>query len=172
MNWCFPGDEGRLVGRLERGFSFYLRRIWLRHHECYATDGLFGGALWLPPGKWLVPIGEQIRLMPGLASFAGRRFVRILGLFRLIEEHHPKEREHFYLAVLGVEPELQGRGFGSALMRPVVERCDREGIPAYLEASSARSRALYERNGFEVVGELRLPKSGPPLWPMWREPRG
>jgi hypothetical protein len=45
-----------------------------------------------------------------------------------------------------------------------------EGTPAYLEASSARNRALYERHGFEVTEELSLPKGGPPIWLMWREP--
>jgi hypothetical protein len=54
-------------------------------------------------------------------------------------------------------------------MRPVLERCDREGVPAYLEASGARNRDLYLRLGFRVTGEIRLP-DGPSMWPMWREP--
>jgi ribosomal protein S18 acetylase RimI-like enzyme len=169
MNWVLRDDSSRL-GQLERGFSFYLHRIWLRHEQCYATEELFGAALWLPPGKWQVPPMQQLRLLPGLLGVAGRALPRFLRVFHLIEKHHPEEPEHYYLAVLGVAPELQGRGFGTALMRPVLERCDHDGVPAYLEATSARSRALYERNGFEVVEELRLP-DGPPLWPMWREPR-
>jgi hypothetical protein len=56
-------------------------------------------------------------------------------------------------------------------MRPILERCDREGLPAYLEASSPRNRALYERHGFVVVEEMRLAKDSPPLWRMWRKPR-
>lgn len=56
-------------------------------------------------------------------------------------------------------------------MAPVLERCDREGLPAYLEASSARNRALYLRHGFEVVEEVHLPADGPPVWLMWRNPR-
>jgi GNAT superfamily N-acetyltransferase len=171
MSWCLRRDSLRL-GQLERGFTFYLHKIWLRHEECYATEGLFGAALWLPPGKWQLPVTEQLRLLPGLATFSGRALGRFLRIFRLMEHHHPGEPEHYYLAVLGVVPELQGRGFGTALMGPVLKRCDRERVPAYLEASSSRSRALYERNGFEVVEELRLPRDGPPLWPMWREPRG
>jgi hypothetical protein len=56
-------------------------------------------------------------------------------------------------------------------MFPMLSRCDEQGLPAYLEASSPRNRALYERHGFEVTEELKLPRSGPPLWLMWREPR-
>jgi hypothetical protein len=46
-------------------------------------------------------------------------------------------------------------------MQPVLERCDREMIPAYLEASASRNRALYARNGFEVVEEVQLPVGAP-----------
>jgi hypothetical protein len=62
-------------------------------------------------------------------------------------------------------------GFGAALLRPMLERCDADGVPAYLEATSPRNRALYERHGFEVTEELKLPAGGPPIWLMWREPR-
>jgi hypothetical protein len=53
----------------------------------------------------------------------------------------------------------------------VLERCDREATGAYREASSERNRALYERHGFELVEAVRLPRGGPPMWTMWREPR-
>jgi GNAT superfamily N-acetyltransferase len=86
-----------------------------------------------------------------------------------IEAVHPTE-PHYYLAVVGVEPAWQGQGLGSALMQPALQRCDAEGVGAYLEASTRMSRALYERHGFSVIDEVRLPE-GPPLWPMWREPR-
>ncbi|MGB0096249.1 MAG: GNAT family N-acetyltransferase, partial [Solirubrobacteraceae bacterium] len=61
------------------------------------------------------------------------------------------------------------QGIGSALMKPMLDRCDRDGMPAYLEATSERNRRLYLRHGFDVTGEIRLP-DGPSMWPMWREP--
>jgi RimJ/RimL family protein N-acetyltransferase len=57
-------------------------------------------------------------------------------------------------------------------MRPTLERCDSDGVPAYLEASSERSAALYERLGFVHLGVLELPDGAPPLWPMRRPPGG
>jgi GNAT superfamily N-acetyltransferase len=150
MSWVFRRDAER-EQTLERAFALFMRRIWLPQGECYGHERLFGAALWLPPGKWHLPIGQQLRLVPSMISVAGRNLPR---LFR----------------VLGIEPEFQGRGFGSALMQPVLSRCDQEGVPAYLESSKRRNVALYERHGFKVVEELPIASDGPPIWRMWREP--
>ncbi|MFJ4684657.1 GNAT family N-acetyltransferase [Streptomyces sp. NPDC088789] len=96
---------------------------------------------------------------------------RVEEIANLTAGIHPSGRAHAYLWMVGVSPERQGQGVGSALIGTVLERCDRDGVPAYLEASNARSRDLYARLGFAVIGEpLRLP-DGPLMWPMWREPR-
>ncbi|MFI0237419.1 GNAT family N-acetyltransferase [Streptomyces sp. NPDC016845] len=96
---------------------------------------------------------------------------RVEQIARLTEAAHPTGRAHVYLWMIGVRPERQGEGLGTALMAPVLERCDREGLPAYLEASNARSRALYERLGFVFTGTAVDLPDGPSLWPMWREPQ-
>ncbi len=51
----------------------------------------------------------------------------------------------------------------------MLARADREGSPAYLEATSRRNRALYERHGFVTIGELTVADC-PPLYAMWRPP--
>jgi ribosomal protein S18 acetylase RimI-like enzyme len=94
---------------------------------------------------------------------------RFLELMALMDEHHPHDPAYYLLAI-GVRPASQGKGVGSALLSPVLEQCDRGGEAAYLEATSERSRKLYERHGFEVIGQF-APVGGPPLWPMWRSPR-
>jgi ribosomal protein S18 acetylase RimI-like enzyme len=86
---------------------------------------------------------------------------------RRIERRHP-ETAHWYLSELGVRPQSQGRGLGSRLMFEMLARCDRERVPAYLESSTERSRALYERHGFQTTEVIRMPRGGPPLWLMWR----
>ena len=90
--------------------------------------------------------------------------------FTILDAHHPHE-PHWYLGFLGVQPALQGLGLGSALLQATLVGVDAAGEPAYLEATSADNRRLYERHGFEVVRELPLP-GGPSLFAMWREPQG
>jgi GNAT superfamily N-acetyltransferase len=135
------------------------------------TDSVAGGALWMPPDKWRVGVFDQLRSMPAMASRIGLRDLpRSLRGFNLMESKHPHEPSHHYLPIIGVAPQWQGKGLGTALLQPVLERCDREGSPAYLEATTPRSRACYERSGFKTTGEIVLP-NGPTMWQMWREPQ-
>ncbi|MFJ2306087.1 GNAT family N-acetyltransferase [Streptomyces sp. NPDC087787] len=95
---------------------------------------------------------------------------RVEEIARLMADSHPADRAHEYLWMIGVAPSHQGEGLGGALVQHVLDRCDREGLPAYLEASSERSTKLYERLGFTFADHtLDLP-DGPRMWPMWREP--
>jgi GNAT superfamily N-acetyltransferase len=169
MTWLIPDDAVRLA-RLERGFALYLRRMWLPRELSFTTGGLVGGATWMPPGGWHLSVPQQLAMIPGMvASFRGA-LPRALRAFNTMEKKHP-EQPHYYLHALGVARDWQGRGLGGALMAPMLRRGDEEGLPAYLEATTARNRALYERNGFSVVEEFPLPGGGPPIWRMWREPQ-
>lgn len=75
-----------------------------------------------------------------------------------------------YGMFIGVDPDQQGRGIGSALMRTVVEQCDRRGLPAYLEGTAGDNVRLSERFGFRTVQRLALSGGGPTSWLMWRMP--
>ena len=166
-SWLFR-DDARRLRQLERGFALFIRRLYLPAGECLTTDDAAGGALWLPPGRWRAGPLAQVRVLAGLAPIAGSGLPRFLRYSRLMESKHPRE-DHFYLPFMGVEPARQGRGIGSALLRPVLERCDGTGVPAYLEASSPRNRDLYSRHGFKAFEEVELAAGGPVHWLMWRD---
>jgi ribosomal protein S18 acetylase RimI-like enzyme len=170
LRWFFPND-GRRRDQLRKVFALLGERFWFDHDLTYTTDGVVGAAIWVPPDKWRVSILEQLRSMPAFASAVGvRDLFRALRGFNLMEAKHPHD-EHYYLPVVAVAPAWQGKGLGTALLQPILRRCDEEGVPAYLEATSNRNRACYERNGFRVIGELPFPK-GPTLWLMRRVPGG
>lgn len=88
----------------------------------------------------------------------------------LMREAHPHE-PHWYLNVVSTVPERQGQGFGAAVLQPVLQRCDADGMPAYLESTNPRNRTLYKRLGFVETGEILLP-DGPSMMQMWRGPQG
>jgi len=129
-----------------------------------------GAAVWAPPGRWRTTVRDGLGLALPILRAAGPRAIASLGVLARMEKVHPVE-PHWYLAILGTDPVHQGKGIGAALLAPVLERCDTEGVPAYLESSKAANVPYYERFGWRVTSELVLPKGGPTLYLMWRDPR-
>jgi GNAT superfamily N-acetyltransferase len=165
--WLLPDGRSRPV-RLRRFFTIELRQLGFARGTVWTSDGQLGAALCMPPGAWRLPPQVAIAQGPAYLRAFGRRLPVATALQAAMEWRHER-RPHWYILAVGVRPEHQGRGLGSGLLAPTLERCDREGLHAYLEASSERSAALYERLGFEHVRELRVGGS-PPLWLMLRPP--
>ncbi|MEU5678281.1 GNAT family N-acetyltransferase [Streptomyces rochei] len=175
--WVFPGEEyrRRTHHRLMGAFTdIVLADGWIDLTE----DGA-ACALWLS-----VPGEEDASEQPGEEPAEDAEDVpaqvreavdpdneRVESIARLTEDIHPSGPAHAYLWMIGVAPERQGEGLGTALIASVLDRCDRDGLPAYLEASSERSKGLYERLGFACTGRVLHLPDGPRMWPMWREPR-
>ncbi|MFD4900047.1 GNAT family N-acetyltransferase [Streptomyces sp. NPDC058411] len=166
-SWVFPDEDHRRA--VHGKFLGVFADVTLEGGRIDLLEDGTAAALWLsvPAG---VPDEEDDTpaLMRETADPDNER-AELVG--RLTGAVHPHDRAHEYLLMIGVSPERQGEGIGEALMRGVLERCDREGTPAYLEASSERSRGLYERLGFAFMGRTVDLPQGPPMWPMWREPR-
>jgi ribosomal protein S18 acetylase RimI-like enzyme len=136
------------------------------HGTAYVSVDLCGAALWLPPG--VHPNGEALESVMR-ANAKPDHLDDLLSTFEKMDQSHPEE-PHWYLPVIGVEPNAQGNGLGGALMRHAVARCDQDGTHAYLESSNPRNISLYERHGFEVMGEIQI-GSAPLITPMLRRPR-
>jgi GNAT superfamily N-acetyltransferase len=163
-------DPSDRTERLRLFFETELRGVAMPLGLVWTTEEVVGGAVWIPPNAWRVPLTTTVRQAFPMMRVFGRRLLVALRSRLRMEGRHPGKPPHWYLAVMGVAPEWQGRGIGSELVRPALETLDAAGAPAYLEASTPRSRSLHQRNGFAVTGEFRLPSAGPPLWQMWREP--
>lgn len=170
--WMLP-DERKRAAQLAAFFA-----ASTRHHHLagggveVAGDGanIGAAALWDPPGAWKQSRGSQLRMVAAMLRTFGPRLGAGRTVDALLSANHP-EAPHWYLAVIGSDPEMRGRGFGQAVMASRLDRCDAESCPAYLESSKLANVPYYERFGFVVTGEITLPGGGPTLWPMWREPR-
>jgi ribosomal protein S18 acetylase RimI-like enzyme len=86
-----------------------------------------------------------------------------------MSSYHPSE-PHWYLPLIGVDPTLRGKGYGSSLMEHALIQCDHDKKPAYLESSNPKNMTLYERHGFELLGTIQV-EASPPICPMVRKPR-
>jgi ribosomal protein S18 acetylase RimI-like enzyme len=136
------------------------------HDATFVSADFCGAALWFPPG--VHPDGEALeRIFRDTAR--PEHLDDLLRTFEAMAQSHPDE-PHWYLPMIGVEPNAQGRGLGGALMRHAVARCDADRALAYLESSNPRNITLYERHGFEVAAEIQI-GAGPLVTPMLRRPR-
>ncbi len=162
-------DRSRAAG-LRRFFSVEMRTIFLPRGAIYTTEGREGAAIWAPPDMARRDLHDFIRLFPMLMYVGPGDLGRTQRLFGHLDMARPTY-PHWYLATLGTEPSLQGRGIGSGLLQEVLARCDEEGLPAYLESSKERNVPFYRRHGWEVVQELRVEPQAPPLWLMLRQPK-
>jgi GNAT superfamily N-acetyltransferase len=171
--WVFP-EQGHRRATHPKLMAAFLDIVLAEGRVDLAEDGT-GCALWLSVPADAHPENEGEAAQDDDAAQLREAVdpdnerVELIG--QLTAAIHPSGRAHEYLWMIGVAPDSQGQGLGAALIQHVLERCDREGVAAYLEASSARSRTLYERLGFVLLDRpLDLP-DGPRMWPMWREPQ-
>ena len=172
MIWLIP-DENSRTAHLARLFA-----TMTRHHHlarggvevaCQATD-IGAAALWDPPDQWQETQRAQLAMTPTFLRVFGLRSMRGRAVQELMKHAHPEE-PHWYLGVIGSDPTVRGQGFGQALMKSRLDRCDAEYSPAYLESTKFENVSYYQRFGFTVTRELVLPDGGPTMWAMWRAPR-
>jgi|SRR4029453_2260153 ribosomal protein S18 acetylase RimI-like enzyme len=160
--WPSPHEYLRSAPLFVREFA----RGGFEHGAAYVCADFSGAALWLPPD--VHPDGEALEKVVRETA-EPTHLDDVLGTLEQMGQSHPQGR-HWYLPVIGVEPNARGRGLGAALMRHAVVRCDDDGLPAYLESTNPRNISLYKRHGFEVIGEIQV-GACPVITPMLREPR-
>jgi len=145
------------------------------HGEVYAYGSCTGVAAWLPPACPAPTFFRQARAgMLAIPWHFGLRGFRILDAYdkvarRLHHDHAPMR--HWFLAAIGVDAGHQGQGIGSALMRPMLERADREGLHCWLDTHQESNVRLYQRHGFIVAERVELPGHPIPVYGMLRPPQ-
>lgn len=165
--WVVPDPARRRIVDPQR-FGLVVTEA-LKDGAAYATSDFAGVAIWLPCPRPVPAAAEEAERQ--LRQICGADAPRCLSLERAMAAHHP-DPPHWHLALLGVLPDRQGEGLGSALLGHVHAMLDEAGRSAYLEASNERSAGFYRRHGYQDRGApFPIGPGGPLMYPMWRDPR-
>ena len=173
-----PGTLELLAGRSAEARYRLLIRAYLGFVEAtrrcgdalVVRDGARVAAVSLSfaPDRYPPPLLGRVLMAGGVLSGGPMPAIRYARIGAYMERYH-LARPHHYLFMLGVEPEKQGRGLGSALLGHLNERADRDAVECYLETDKASSVRLYERHGYEVTRDDRLQElRGLRFWTMTR----
>jgi len=166
--WLFP-DESARARKCQRLFAVFLRSL-IPRETVFTTTGLEGTALWVAPEHVKPSLLKQVELGMQILPILGSSIPRGIQWWLALGRRQP-QYPHWYLFALGTAPEHQRKGIGSALLRPILQKCDIERVAAYLEAGSEENVSFYQGRGFEILGEIELPR-GPTIYQLVREPVG
>ncbi|TFH04878.1 MAG: N-acetyltransferase [Candidatus Thorarchaeota archaeon] len=155
-------------------FAFRLR-FGIMYGEAYAISPKIEGlAAWFAPGKSDM---TNFRMMRAGGMALSRDMGKdIISRMNIIGEYISKIRKqhvtvpHWHLFPIAVDPAYQGKGFGSALLRPMLDRIAGDGLPCYLETQNEKNRSLYEHFGFKVIHTDTIPGINMKHWGMLKPP--
>jgi ribosomal protein S18 acetylase RimI-like enzyme len=173
FTWFMRTDARRDAAR-DRLFNLILRDMVFDTGTIMRPSTGGAAAVWMRSDQLGPnPLWKELRAIPTIvgATGIGPRLLRLAAMREGLDKHHPMDRPHAYLFLLGVHQRLQGLGIGSRLLAAGLAKVDAERLPCFLETSSESSMALYRRHGFEVTSDYFVAKDSPPTWTMWREPQ-
>ena len=172
--YLFPNQEVRtkllpilMKFRLKQGLQF---------GEVYTTSSKFEGlALWKHSDRVDNTLWEILRIagLGPIMAMGRRRITQMLKIDKFVSQRRMKYAvaPYMHLGPVAVDPEHQGKGYASKLVRPMLDQLDQLGLPCYLEAQSESNVAIYEHYGFEVLAKGTVPDSDIPHWDMMRLPQ-
>src|SRR5512147_196716 len=149
----FAGDELRRRAVL----AVYCRYSLLEGYhigKVVVPDGdPYGAAIWnLPQPPDVAERAKQAKH----SAFAALLGARGLANYRaMLDFMEPVAQaviapDTWYLSILGVAPQKQGRGLGRALLEPTLREADQIGARCFLETFNTGALKFYRRNGFEA----------------------
>jgi ribosomal protein S18 acetylase RimI-like enzyme len=153
---AFGADPSRRERCLRRLFAGLFAAMHQQQPLCALSDGrLVGVGGVAPPGSCQPTGRERLRIAPSILLAGPRSALRVLRWTGAWAERDPDE-PHVHLGPLAVEPRLQGMGIGSRILTEHCGRLDELGQVGYLETDKPENMVLYERFGYEVIGEAEI----------------
>ena len=154
----------------------YILRYYLRYGRVFTTSSqLEGVSVWvhsdnLGTSFWRALISGAMWLGMKMGMETGRRMQE---LENYVSEKRCKlvPGKHWYLLLLGVDPQHQGKGYASQLLNGMFKDTDEEGLPYYLETEGSNNMSMYKHFGFRVIDEYAVPNTEVELIAILREPK-
>lgn len=152
------------ASRFEKLKSLYEYKLNLQYRNCFATSvNLEGFAIWEAPG-------EQHSGLSLREILYGLKLIWCCGISSLIKmvkyqiwasrtRDELIEQPYWYLDVVIVDPEYQGKGFASLLIKPILLEAEKKHQAVYLETQNRNNIQIYERYGFLLIKEVKLPRT-------------
>ena len=168
--YCPDPSRGNKLARYMCSISLY---FGFRFGEVYAiSSNLEAIAAWLPSKYYPMSVWNVLRAVPlsdlfGIATSGGMK-MKAMGQY--VDRVHKRLApfDHWYLLLLGTDPDIQGKGYASRLVRPMLARIDREKLPCYLETNLEADVSIYRHFGFRVLEESPIPGTPIKNWAMLR----
>lgn len=172
MRYFIPDDSVRRKKQPAVFRPFIIRG--LKYGEVYATSAKFEGvAVWFKSvagrGSLWSMIVSGFFVIPFVVGFSTFRRQIAFGMYTESVRKRVMPVLHFHLQLLGVDPVYQGQGFSSKLLKPMLARADKEGLPCFLETQAEKNITLYEHFGFKIVDEWIKPGTDVHSWAMVRK---
>jgi GNAT superfamily N-acetyltransferase len=169
-SWAFPDDAKRL--EQHRALWEVMSNTAVGYGSVRIAEDDAAVAVWIPPEKDEMSSADEDRMVAMLEEELGEGADRVFATFEAFEDAHPHDRgPHHYLSLLGTDTERTGQGWGMGLLATCLAEVDAEGAAAYLESTNPDNNRRYERLGFAICSEFKLPGDGPTVTQMWRDPR-
>lgn len=138
--------------------------------SAWTGDRVDAVAVWLPPERFPWTRIRKLQATPAFLRImvaAPRAFAPFARFGTGVEAAH-RDGPHWYLVVMSVRPERQRQGLGKALVKPILERADRDGVVCRLETADPNNIPFYTRLGFDVVDTAFSPIPGGPTLTTFR----
>jgi ribosomal protein S18 acetylase RimI-like enzyme len=171
FTWCLPTEAGRwekvrLFFEMMINHGLRYGRVNVTSDECegivhYLLPGTIKDTTW----RWIRCGGLKTLLAWGQASMKRLDTISTeVDSIRLANVSEP----HYYIMQIAVNPLLQGKGYGRALLTHILDRCDSENRPCYLETFKSVNVEIYKHFGFHLAEQRPVPGSELMIYAMVR----
>ena len=172
--WQDEEERSRKMGAILEFFLKVASRVFTLESpggECAAVVGACG------PGEYPPSFGRVLSVAPIFAKMMVQLWIsdgigilrQFMSIYFEAEKMRPKT-PYWYIVVIGVDPEQQGKNLGGNLLNGILQKADEQRVPVYLECSNPRSLDFYTRHGFSIIHEVRPCNGGPLIWGVERKP--